>query len=73
MPPSRDANAVDRSAGVKTAVVVAITVVALALALLSLYRSYGPKSQWGSEAPTMRRGGPMAPSPAPLPPMPGRR
>jgi hypothetical protein len=70
MPTSRDA---DRPAGLKTALVVAITVLALALALLSLYRSYGPKSQWGSQAPPMTGGGPMAPTPAPLPPTPGRR
>ena len=73
MPASRDADATDRPAGWKTAAVVAIAALALALALLSIYRSFGPRSQWGSQAPPMTGGSPMAPTPAPSPPMPGRR
>ena len=49
---------------------VAFAVVAVALALWSLYRSYGPQSQWGSGAPRMVPGisGGPAPTPAPMPP-----
>jgi hypothetical protein len=68
MPASPDRSAPDR---LKIAVLVAVAVLAIALAILSLYRSLGPTSQWGSQAPTMKGGGPMAPTPAPLPP--GRR
>lgn len=46
--------------------------VAVALALLSLWRSFAPRSQWGSDAPPMQGGGALAPSPAP-PPVGGRR
>jgi hypothetical protein len=73
MPASRDGDATDQPAGWKTAAVVAIAALALALALFSLYRTFGPRSQWGSQAPPMTGGGPMAPTPAPLPPAPGRR
>jgi hypothetical protein len=68
MPAARDRGTPDR---LKTALVVAVTLLAVALAILSLYHSLGPKSQWGSQAPEMKGGGPMAPTPAPLPP--GRR
>ena len=49
---------------------VAFAVAAVALALWSLYRSYGPQSQWGSQAPRMLPGisGGPAPTPAPMPP-----
>jgi hypothetical protein len=73
MPASRDADATDRPAGWKTPAVVAILALALALALFSLFRSFGPRSQWGSQAPPMTGSSPMAPTPAPLPPAPSRR
>jgi hypothetical protein len=55
----------------RTAAVV-LAIVAVVLALWSLYRSFGPRSQWGSAAPQMAPGnapGPAA-APAPLPPPP---
>lgn len=64
MPAAPDHATPDR---LKTAMIVAVTLLAVALAILSLYRSLGPKNQWGSQAPEMKGGSPMAPTPAPLP------